>query len=185
MSVFLAGFVPFESRIKIYEALADYLGGHGYAVLRDTTGDGVPELVCLVRATDYEESYPIEYTTLVVEWQVRTGDRTGQPATVPDRIRLQWLDRIDDRFREFDRYEDVQQSVPGPDGFTPTFGYHQDDTHPELGPAHLQLERAGDREAERASVPYDPVGEPPVAIVAYFLDEAAAQLSRVHSTGQH
>lgn len=184
MSVILAGFVPFESRTTVYEALREYLGGHGYTVFEDTTGNGVPELVCLVRATDYEQSYPTEYATVTIEWQVRTGGRFGRPATVPDRIRLQWLDRVDGRFRDLDKHDAISQPIPGPDGFTPTFGFHQDDTHPNLGPAHLQLERAGDKGAERASAP-DLVGEPPVTIVAYFLEQAAAQLSQRHSTSTY
>lgn len=123
--------------------------------------------------------------TLTVQWQVRTGGLTDDPETVPDWIRLQWLDRIDDRFRALDPYADHHQPVPGPDGFTPTFGLHQDETHETLGPAHFQLERAGDRAAERASVPYDLVGEPPVKVVSYFLTEASAQLARVHDSGQY
>lgn len=186
MVVVLAGYVPFESQADVYAALTEYLSGHGYTLLRDTTEAGIPEIACLVRTADYTDEYPIEYATLTVQWQVRTGDWVGaDSATVPDLIRLQWVDRIDERFRQVDRYAGRQQSIPGPDGFTPTFGLHQDETHEELGPAHFQLERAGERDAERASVPYDLVGEPPVEIIAYFLDEAAAQLSRVHSTGQY
>lgn len=186
MVVLLAGYVPFESQSDAYDALVEYLNGHGDTLLTDTTGDGIPEIACLVRTADCTDEYPIEYATLTIRWQVRSGDWVGDdPATVPDLIQLQWLDRIDERFRQVGRYADVQASIPGPDGFTPTFGLHQDETHEELGPAHVQLEWAGDRDAERASVPYDLVGEPSVEVVSYFLDEASAQLSAVHEAGEY
>lgn len=173
MPFFLAG--RFDTRKAVLERIRAFLQGHNYPTYAEPNSDHPRRLVALVRTADYADAYPVEYATVEIEWQVR-GDVQSPMADseAKDHFELRWMDTVD---AQFDVEQGGAEVGAVPDGFTPTFGLHQDETHPELGPNHFQTERPGDKDATRERVPRTLVGESPIAIVDYFLSVAPEQLA--------
>jgi hypothetical protein len=170
---FLAG--RFETRKRVLERIREFLQGHDYPTYFVPNDANPRTLVALVRTADYTDSYPVGYATVEIEWQVGWigGEQLGSAPDTMDRFELQWMDTVDATFDVEQIGTDIEAL---PNGFTPTFGLHQDGSHPELGPNHLETEWPGEADAKREAAPQTLVGESPIAIVDYFLSIAPERL---------
>ena len=173
MPFFLAG--RFDTRKRVLERIREFLQGHNYPTYFVPNDANPRKLVALVRTEDYTDSYPVGYATVEIEWQVGGigGEQLGSVPDTMDHFELRWMDAVDARFDVEQIGTDIEAL---PDGFTPTFGLHQDGTHPERGPNHVQIEWPGEADAKRDAVPRTIVGESPIAIVDYFLSIAPERL---------
>jgi len=171
--VFLAGFPPFDTERDVFDKLDEYLTGHGHRTYSVPDRDRRDKLVALVQTDVHAETeYPVAYATVEIEWDVR-GDHSADGSPTKDMFRLEWVDKVDP---EFGVEQSRRRSEPFPDEFTPTVGIHQDDEHQEYGPNHWQIEYPGEQDPDRHAVPYTLVGEPPPAILDYFLQTAPTKL---------
>lgn len=169
--IFLAGRPPFETRAKTLTRLEEWLDGHGYVeyVRRTETRDGVPVvLASMYPRVLFQDAYPVERATLTVEWQLRRGGK--------DHYWLTWTERPD----EATDATGVRTADPTlPDGYALTVGLHQDETHPDLGPAHVQREYPDGYDAERDGV--DLVGHAPVAVLDHFVSVLPAHVEQIRT----
>lgn len=165
--VFLAGAPPFETREATLRRLKQWLDGHGYVeYARFVPTDASPRrVIASIRPGRlFGTDYPVDLATLEITWQTR---RDGK-----DHFWLTWIERPD----EYAETEGLRTEDPTlPSGYALTVGLHQDDTHPELGPAHFQNERpdATDRDG------IDLVGNSPLAVLDYFLGELPGRVEAV------
>lgn len=155
--VFLAGTPPFETREATLRRLKQWLDGHGYVeYARFEPDDDSPRRVIASVWTDrlFGVDYPVDVATLEVQWQTRRDAK--------DHFWITWAECPD----EYAETKGLRTDDPTlPSGYTLTAGLHQDDTHPDLGPAHFQHERPGVAEREGINL----VGNSPLAILDYFL----------------
>jgi hypothetical protein len=165
----------FETRKRVLERIREFLQGHNYPTYLVPNDANPRKLVALVRTEDYADSYPLGYATVEVRWRVRGigGEQLGSAPETMDHFELRWMDAVDVAFDVEQIGTEVEEL---PDGFTPTFGLHQDESHPELGPNHFQTEWPGEANAQREVAPPALVGESPIAIVDYFLSVAPERL---------
>lgn len=173
MPFFLAG--RFETRKRVLERIREFLQGHNYPTYLVPNDVNPRKLVALVRTEDYIDSYPLGYATVEIEWQVRgiSGEQLASAPETMDHFELRWMDAVDATFDVEQIGTEIEEL---PDGFTPTFGLHQDGSHPGLGPNHFQTEWPGEADPEREAAPQALVGESPIAIVDYFLSVAPERL---------
>jgi len=165
----------FDTRKRVLERIREFLQGHGYPTYLVPNDANPRTLVALVRTEDYTDSYPVGYATVEIKWRVEGigGEQLGSASEPIDHFELRWMDGVDAAFDVEQIGTDIEAL---PDGFTPTFGLHQDGTHPGLGPNHFQTEWPGEADATREAVPRTLVGESPIAIVDYFLSVAPERL---------
>lgn len=113
-------------------------------------------------ATFLGNAYPAPHATLEVWWAPKSRGN--------DRVRIQWYET-----RDAAHPEPADESDPTvPTEYTLTCGWHQDDHHDDLGPAHFQ-EEYPDGRTERYSVTFDDAA--PIWIVSTCLERLPERLS--------
>ncbi|MFC3960230.1 hypothetical protein [Halovivax cerinus] len=109
------------------------------------------------------ETYPAPHATLEVWWAPKSTGR--------DHAMIQWYETLDEAHPSTD--SDVDPTITS--HYTLACGWHQDDHHDELGPAHFQ-EEYPDGRTKRYGIQFDDVT--PLWIVSRCLAELPDRLAR-------